>query len=162
MFAPPGKCQCSSDPGSLIESTRYGEAGENLGRNQWDRNECFVDSGITSSTCTGIVATNCECTDNGYCGHSQGGRCGIKPHTYAGDVWIVREGDIRKDHILFQRFVIYDAALGSADELMDKKLYKTITLGEPKPDEVLFKPPESLGELHTPVEAPVELVTSKP
>ena len=58
--------------------------------------------------------------------------------------------------------MIYDAALGSADELMDKKLYKTITLGEPKPDEVLFKPPESLGELHTPVEAPVELVTSKP
>lgn len=62
--------------------------------------------------CTGVVGSSCGCK-NSVCRCD----CGIERERYAGDVWLVEAGHPRKDTMLAHRFVTYDAALPSGDEL---------------------------------------------
>jgi hypothetical protein len=41
-------------------------------------------------------------------------------------VWPVRAGDPRKASLLAQRFAVYDAALGPADELLKLEKYRRL------------------------------------
>lgn len=132
QFAPPGRCACSLVQGSTELSTRVvnGVATEGM----YDKNPC-QDTG----ECTGMNATACGCGDNGYCGYSGGGgACGIKPHNYGGDIWIVNAGDPRKEYVITRRRVIYDPSLPDVDQLIKEERYKVLVEGEPTPDKVWF------------------------
>lgn len=147
VYAPFGQCECSSNPGFVtpgqdIAQTHAEDVAEAYrlanapGRSS---NPC-----LDKRVCKGMSGTGCTCNDAGYCGSAVGkGACGIKPHMYGGDIWLVRENDFRIEHILGRRFVTYDASLPSADELMsgpNEKLYKTLALGEPSPGVIWFEP----------------------
>lgn len=136
QFSASGACECSKVLGSNQVLTRADEMGQPGRTGKFDLNPC-QDLAI----CTGFTATACQCSDNGYCGMgSGGGACGIKSYTYGGDIWLVRELDARKEHILQRRFAIYDPTIPTGDELLKQEMYKTIALGEPNPDVILFKP----------------------
>tara|TARA_R110000824_G_scaffold11293_2_gene49311 strand:- start:2689 stop:2913 length:225 start_codon:yes stop_codon:yes gene_type:complete len=59
---------------------------------------------------------------------------------YGGQVWLVEEGDLRKEHIINRRFVVYDPTLKPAAEYLKEDRYKILTMGEPKEGKVLFPP----------------------
>ncbi len=140
VYSPPGVCQCSADFGSEATSTRYNSAGEQES-GQFDRNACY--NNLTH--CKGQVGSGCTCPDGGYCA------CSIKPFQYGGDIWLVNEGDPRKEHILARRFVVYDPTLDAADEYLKQEKYKVLVMGEPNPDKVYFPPQaESINGVSTP------------
>ncbi len=136
VYAKPGRCQCSLNPGSEKVSRQQVMTGDSAGLRtveaMMDKNPC-----ADLNHCNGITGTECKCGDAGYC------TCSIKPWMYGGDVWLVNEGDPKKIWILNRRFVIYESGLPTGDELLegkDKELYKTLLYGEPVPDTILFKP----------------------
>lgn len=46
---------------------------------------------------------------------------------YAGDIWLVESGHPRKEAMLTQRFVVGDASLPSADELLKETRFARLT-----------------------------------
>ena len=140
VYAPNGPCECSSNVGSNVISTRVKVTGDGAGeavQGKFDGNPC-EDLAI----CKGFTATSCNCADSGYCGSGGGtGACGVEAWMYGGDIWVVRENDPRKEYILARRFAVWDPAIPNGDELIEKdKRYKLVAYGEPKPDQVIFEP----------------------
>lgn len=136
VYSPSGRCECSSNPGSDREAYVISPTESNRRKAMTDNNPC-----ASSSRCTGMTGTGCTCGDAGYCGLNGGlGACGIKPHQYGGDIWIVREGDTRQEHIVRRRFVVYDAALLAAEELLKQPKYRMLVDGEPIEGKILFQP----------------------
>jgi len=131
QYAPPGQCQCSTDPGSNVITTRFkvNEQGKPE-TGKFDGNPCYGNKVF----CLGQTGAGCTCNDAGYC------TCSIKPWMYGGDIWLVAERDIRKEHILLRRFAIYDPTLKPAEKYLEEKRYKILTMGEPNPDQILFPP----------------------
>lgn len=164
VYAPPGQCECSSNPGymtptqdaAITNSTNQAEQYNLPDAPLRNSNPC-----IDVRVCKGLTGTGCTCGDAGYCGQSVGkGACGIKPHMYGGDIWLARDGDPKIEHILARRFVIYDSSLPTAESLLkdNPKIYRTLVEGQPKEGVLLFESsgqiivaPEGLKE---PVETP--------
>ena len=125
VYCPPGPCTCSTAVGSDLTSRVVTAEGKIEGK--FDANPCE-----STDHCTGLVATNCSCGDAGYCG------CSIKQYMYGGDIWLVREKDPRKEHMLMRRFSTYDPNLPSGNELDNmigpsgNKHYTSLALGEPQ------------------------------
>lgn len=133
IYAPPGPCECSKNPGSDTLTNRVTMlTGSQSGSSQKiaaDANPCQ-----DTNHCNGFTATACVCHDAGYCS------CRILPYMYGGDIWLAREGDPRQEHILNRRFVIYDPSISPGDELVEEELYKLLQFSEPNPDRILFPP----------------------
>lgn len=149
VYAKPGPCDCSSNPGSNVVTTRVSGTTGKAETGQFDKNPCQ-----DLSHCTGQTATECQCNDSGYCS------CSIKPWMYGGDIWLVQEADPRKEHVLMRRFAVYDPTLSTADELMKQDKYRMLVQGEPNPEVVYFPPKEVIQGLITDVEI-TEVVLTK-
>ena len=65
--------------------------------------------------CTGKVGSGCEACPPDACRCP----CNIQPERYGGDIWVVEEGNPRKDIMLANRYAIGDASLPPIDELMN-------------------------------------------
>ena len=129
IYALPGACECGKGATSGIET---------------------ICSDTSSQMCSQKSATGCECPDNGYCGDAGlGGACGIKPYQYGGDILITQSGDPKLLYILQRHFVIYDATLPSAEELLRLPKYQTLVHGEPVEDVILFDIAESIEGLES-------------
>jgi hypothetical protein len=154
VYAPPGQCECSTDPGSNVVSKRTGSNKSSV-TGRFDGNTCYQNTTV----CKGRTATDCKCSDNGYCGMNGGfGACGIAPYMYGGNIWLAREGDPRKEHILSRRFVTYDPTLPNGDDLVAEEKYKVLAFGEPSPDKILFPPDGEVivGRVETPTHNEME------
>lgn len=82
------------------------------------RCSCRTDSRLN---CPGHVGMDCECKFSScHCD------CGIPSDQYAGDVWLVEPGNLRKESMLSHRFAVYDASLPSVDELLTKEKYQKV------------------------------------
>ena len=64
--------------------------------------------------CTGIVGSGCKACPPDACRCP----CHILPERYAGEIWIVEEGNPRKEGMLERRYAVGDASLPPIDELM--------------------------------------------
>ena len=136
VYAPEGACECSSNAGSSIVTDRIAPGNNQATSGAWDANPCN-----DPSICKGFTGAGCTCGDSGYCGLNGGlGACGIKDYMYGGRVWVVNEGDLRKEHIIHRRFVVYDPTLKTGDTYLKEERYKVLTMGEPTPGKILFPP----------------------
>ena len=117
IHALPGKCECS------------------LGETVASQAACNLTVGL----CKGSTATGCECPDYKYCGDGgYGGACGIKPHQYAGNIFIIQSGNPKLEYLLKRHFIVYDAAIPSVDELLRHPKYQALVDGLPTPGLILF------------------------
>lgn len=136
VYAPEGVCECSSNAGSELVTDRIAPGAGQATSAAWDRNPC-----ADPTLCKGYSGAGCNCADNGYCGRAGGlGACGIKDYMYGGEIWLVEEGDLRKEHIINRRFVVYDPTLKPAAEYLKEERYKILTMGEPKVGKIIFPP----------------------
>ena len=136
VYAPEGVCECSADSGSQLVTERIDPAAQVSASGTWDSNPC-----ADPAVCKGYSGGGCTCGDSGYCGRNGGqGACGIKDYMYGGPLWLVEEGDLRKEHIIARRFVVYDPTVKTADELLKEERYKILVMGEPVPGKILFPP----------------------
>ena len=107
MFAPSGRCKCFCDQPVYGTDQRTG--------NKILLTPAFI--------CTGQTGTNCDCHDSAcHCD------CGIRVEQYAGDIWLVEEGNVRKGRMIANRFATYDSSIPPINELMDQDFYKEITM----------------------------------
>ena len=136
VYAPEGVCECSSNEGSQIVTERIAPGTTQNASGTWDSNPCS-----DTSICKGYSGAGCECGDSGYCGRNGGmGSCGIKDFMYGGPIWLVEEGDLRKEHIINRRLVVYDPTLKPAATYLKEERYKILTMGEPREGKILFPP----------------------
>ncbi len=79
-------------------------------------------NGSNCVNCTEKVGMDCICHDTScHCD------CGIRSEQYAGDIWLVQEGDGRKEMMLANRFATGDASIKRVDELMEEDHYQQVT-----------------------------------
>lgn len=112
-FAPPGKCECSTQ---MHAAARVDDRGKLV-----DGNAC-IENG-----CTGKVGTGCKACPPEACRCA----CNIPKETYAGDTWIVEDGHPRKEHMLLNRFAVYDDSLDPVEELMKQEKFSQL-VNEPE------------------------------
>ena len=85
--------------------------------------ECNQDEARrTLNHCSGRVATACQCPDAAYCS------CSIPQERYGGDIWIVENGNPRKEYILQQRFAVYDISIPPGDELVKNPAFQRLII----------------------------------
>ena len=85
--------------------------------------KCKCAENFDCGACTKVVGTSCHCHDTScHCD------CGIRSDQYAGDIWLVPEGDeLRKEMMLAHRFATGDASIRRVKELMEDPHYQAIT-----------------------------------
>lgn len=98
-FAPSGGCECSAQMHAAARVVD-GKAVEG--------NAC-VENG-----CTGEVGTGCTACPPEACRCA----CNIPAETYGGEIWLVEDGHPRKEHMLANRFAVYDDSIPPTDELL--------------------------------------------
>lgn len=72
--------------------------------------------------CTAKPGSGCACRAAARCTCV----CGVAPELFGGDLWIVQAGHPRREHMITQRFVSYDASVPSPDVLAKEPKYRRL------------------------------------